>query len=226
MNLYDTLGVGPDASADAIKSAYRRLAQQYHPDKSTGNAEKFKAVQYAYEVLSDPERKAGYDRTGADPKAEADLMAQSVNSEATRVFLAHLNTAIEDGRDIDTVDILAQARTELHAHLVFNQQAQRTLGERMYEVKKAMRRLKRKGGDGGLLKEALLQRHKDLEAERTKATQSQELCRRVLDLYAEYEYEVEQATFTVTTPDGRGTSAVEQAFKHKTAWWPFSSNYN
>jgi molecular chaperone DnaJ len=66
--LYDTLGVKKDASADEIKKAYRKLAAQYHPDKNPGDAsaeEKFKEVQSAYDVLSEPEKRKQYDTVGS-----------------------------------------------------------------------------------------------------------------------------------------------------------------
>ncbi|MGE5297653.1 MAG: molecular chaperone DnaJ [Acidobacteriaceae bacterium] len=61
---YSTLGVGKNASADEIKKAYRRLAHEHHPDKSSGDAEKFKKVNEAYQVLSNPEKRQQYDRFG------------------------------------------------------------------------------------------------------------------------------------------------------------------
>ena len=59
---YQTLGVDKTAQADVIKKAYRKLAKEYHPDKSKGNEEKFKEVADAYETLSDPNKKARYDQ--------------------------------------------------------------------------------------------------------------------------------------------------------------------
>ncbi len=63
---YELLGASRDASPDEIKKAYRRLAKKYHPDvsKDGGSAEKFKEIAEAYEVLSDPEKRAQYDRFG------------------------------------------------------------------------------------------------------------------------------------------------------------------
>jgi molecular chaperone DnaJ len=67
-DLYDLLGVARDADADALKKAYRRLARQYHPDVNPDPdaQDRFKEISMAYEVLSDPQKRAAYDR-GGDP---------------------------------------------------------------------------------------------------------------------------------------------------------------
>ncbi len=63
---YEVLGVPRDADENAIKGAYRRLARQYHPDvnKAADAEERFKEINEAYEVLSDADRRAAYDRYG------------------------------------------------------------------------------------------------------------------------------------------------------------------
>jgi molecular chaperone DnaJ len=64
---YEVLGVGKNAAADEIKKAYRKVAMQFHPDRNPGDKEaeeKFKEAAEAYEVLSDADKKAKYDRFG------------------------------------------------------------------------------------------------------------------------------------------------------------------
>ncbi len=64
---YSTLGVKKDSSLDEIKKAYRKLAHKYHPDKGGGKEaeEKFKEINEAYQVLSDPAKRSNFDRFGA-----------------------------------------------------------------------------------------------------------------------------------------------------------------
>lgn len=75
---YSILGVDRNASADDIKKAYRRLARQFHPDKNKDPKaeERFKTIGEAYEVLSDPEKRAAYDRFGSSAGFTGDAGAQ------------------------------------------------------------------------------------------------------------------------------------------------------
>jgi len=72
---YELLGLARDASADDIKKAYRKLARKYHPDVSKeAQAEaRFKEIAEAYEVLKEPEKRAAYDRLGANWRAGQDF---------------------------------------------------------------------------------------------------------------------------------------------------------
>ncbi|KAK6480077.1 dnaJ-like protein subfamily A member 2 [Huso huso] len=62
--LYDILGVSPTANENELKKAYRKLAKEYHPDKNPNAGDKFKEISFAYEVLSNQEKRELYDRYG------------------------------------------------------------------------------------------------------------------------------------------------------------------
>src|SRR6476646_3124087 len=67
MDFYETLGVKRDAAVDDIRKAYRKLARKHHPDLNPGDKtaeDRFKKVQEAYDVLSDPKKKQMYDQVG------------------------------------------------------------------------------------------------------------------------------------------------------------------
>jgi len=72
---YEVLGIQKGASESEIKSAFRKMAMKYHPDRNPGDKEaeeKFKEINEAYGILSDPDKKSKYDRfghAGVDPSA-------------------------------------------------------------------------------------------------------------------------------------------------------------
>ena len=64
VNLYKVLELSKEASQDEIRRSYRRLARKYHPDANPGDKdaeERFKGIQHAYEILSNPEKRKEYD---------------------------------------------------------------------------------------------------------------------------------------------------------------------
>lgn len=99
---YEVLGVAHDADQDAIRRAYRKLARKYHPDlNSDDDAERFKELGEAYEVLSDPEKRERYDRLGADWQ-EAEREAPD---ESFAEFFAQQGWGADQGwRDGTTVE--------------------------------------------------------------------------------------------------------------------------
>ncbi|SCW02583.1 LAFE_0F09692g1_1 [Lachancea fermentati] len=64
--LYDLLGVSPSAGEAELKKGYRKAALKYHPDKPTGDTEKFKEISEAFEILNDPQKREVYDQYGLE----------------------------------------------------------------------------------------------------------------------------------------------------------------
>ena len=120
-DLYAALGVTKGASADEIKKAHRKLAREHHPDKNPGDAsaeERFKEIQTAYDVLSDPEKRKAYDqfgsaagRKGFDPSGggfnfEGDFNAADLGDLFGGIFgrgrgAAQQRTRAERGSDLE-----------------------------------------------------------------------------------------------------------------------------
>lgn len=94
MNPYDTLNVGNNADDKTIKAAYRKLAQVHHPDRAGGNAEFFREVQLAYEILSSLERRKQYDETG--DSAERPTTETEAKSFVLQAMAAVLDTPSGD----------------------------------------------------------------------------------------------------------------------------------
>ena len=116
MTLYETLGVPPDASAEEIKTARRRRASKAHPDKG-GSDEEMQRVNHAYEVLSDPERRAQYDRAGTE------RALPPIEEEARNLLRALMDSAIESDANIVKLvkDQLRQAENNVASILAKEQ---------------------------------------------------------------------------------------------------------
>lgn len=87
MTHYETLGAPSSATQDEIKQAWRREASKAHPDREGGDPERMAAVNRAYEVLGDPQRRARYDETGQD--TERKTVDQQARDMLLQVF-SHL----------------------------------------------------------------------------------------------------------------------------------------
>ena len=98
---YNILGVPRSASADEIKSAYRKLAMQYHPDRNPGDKhaeDSFKEINEAYQVLSDPKKRTRYDQLG-ESYSQAQQNGQSDNFDWSRW------TAGQGGQEVNLNDL-------------------------------------------------------------------------------------------------------------------------
>lgn len=138
-DLYETLGVAKDATRDAIKKAFRRLAKDAHPDTG-GSAEKFHALELAHRVLTNEEARARYDRDGT---TEAEL--DNTDTQAMSVIAANIDRLMAD-EDAKFKDLVGEIRKQMQADI---KTAERNIGEgRKFELRTIDLRKRVKGGNG------------------------------------------------------------------------------
>lgn len=144
MSLYETLNIPPDSDADTIKKAYRVKAQQTHPDKEDGNAEEFKKVSHAYEVLSDPKKRERYDSTGAESNVP------TLRDKAMQCIAELLIECVEKV-DVKHNDLVSLMVKQVKHHKAQMRDEQQAVEAAIKKREEAMKRLTRKNGDNKML---------------------------------------------------------------------------
>lgn len=135
MNHYEVLGVSKEATQEEIIAAYRKKRSSAHPDKK-GDAAQFHKIQKAYEVLSDPVRRADYDATGRD--------GGIVENRHQQMLVGMILIAIDATNDIDHVDILVVIRRHINETIINLDMAKKQAKKEIIKFKKAAKRLKKK----------------------------------------------------------------------------------
>lgn len=181
-DLYDALGVRSDADSKTIKRAYRKAAQRAHPDKPGGNADQFRAIQHAYNVLSDDSRRASYDANGDDAQPR-DERAELLNG------LAHLFVTAIDQLDPDTVNLVVVVREKLGEAQRGGSEAVARLEKDIRRRERAIKRLRHKA-DGADFVRSLLEgdiggKRRAIEMHRAEIAKID----KVIAILADYEYD-------------------------------------
>lgn len=114
MNPYDELDVPTDATADEIKKAYKRKAMKHHPDRvPDGSDDEFKAIVKSYEILSDPQRRSQYDKTGDSEQTKTPIETRMAELFNTVIDKSQFNGDIV----VQLSKTLASAQVAMnHAH--------------------------------------------------------------------------------------------------------------
>ena len=113
MNPYEALGVARDAAPATVKAAYRNLAKTAHPDTG-GDRDAFEALQKAYAVLMDPERRAHYDATGEIMEKGPDNSQSAIMTCLTQAFEAAMQKAGKQGREPHQANMVEMMRDHLN----------------------------------------------------------------------------------------------------------------
>lgn len=195
---YETLGVPRNADAATIKRAYRRRSKEAHPDRPGGDARAMVAVNRAYDTLSDPEKRARYDRHGEDrpPPPSLEQMARTV---IMQVFMQNLDQ-VDDYTDLIKIvrEQIQNNKREIPG--VIEQGKQKVL-----KLKRTRKRLKYRGKDGdhgNFIDELLRQQIALLEEQVAKVKERIAVGEKALELLAQFEYEAEQRPMAPTGGGG------------------------
>lgn len=182
---YEDLGVPRDASPEAIKAGYRKRARATHPDRNKGaGSEPFQRVQRAYALLSDPQKRAHYDRTGeeqggSDPR-------QVALSTIAGMFL----NLIDNG-DVDHMDLVDRARQSVNTQLAQMKAKIAEYAGRIRKREKAIKRLKKKAAGPNLIA-TMIEHDIDQNRRAIEAVEQQLLIGKdLLEILDEYQYETD-----------------------------------
>lgn len=180
-SLYDVLGIARDADLAAIKAAYRKLAQAHHPDKG-GDLAQFQAIQLAYDVLSNPERRRRYDENGQTDNGP------SLRDEAVSRIATMLATLMEQA-DVERTDLIEKMREAIIDRQGKDQAMVEKLRESIDRRERALKRFRFKGNGSNLMEQIVrseIQKRLDqIEAGEREHTLHEEM----LAVLAEYSYE-------------------------------------
>lgn len=182
---YDTLGVAKDADSAAIKKAWRSKASKAHTDREGGDHSQMVAVNRAYEVLSDPEKRARYDQTGQDGPA------QSLDSKAVDAVMQIVMAMIDQAPDHE--DVIALARRHMERSMS-EFRSKRTSHERQIEkMEKKRKRLTHKGKkiQRNFLDDLLSQKIVQYQQGFTGIDEAIEVFTRGLELLEDYAYKAD-----------------------------------
>lgn len=158
-DLYAVLGVARQATEAEIKTAFRKLAMKLHPDHNPGDeaAEKrFAVVQFAYEVLTDPERRAEYDRTGAADPRGADNGNVMLMTRVTSVLDLAIQRTDEMQVPITSIDMIEVMRNVIKAADKERDKAAAACQKAMLKYKAILGRFKKRKNKGTNILEGIL----------------------------------------------------------------------
>jgi curved DNA-binding protein CbpA len=188
-DLYESLGIIPDATDDEIKQAYRKNAMKKHPDRG-GSKEEFHALQVAYDVLTDPEKRQRYDETGkAGPDTEEDVMMNQLGA---------LLLQLVDTMDVELQDIAGAMKRIIAEKIVAQDKAVAGMRHKILLREKAIQRLSRKSGGENAFASILEDDVANLEQQIRDMELVQVVGRKMLALVDGYVYKVDEAEAYVT----------------------------
>lgn len=140
MKHYETLDIDETADEKAIKKAYRKKAHDHHPDREDGDEEKFKDVQRAYMVLSNPKRRERYDESGGqdDQTSQVNNSLSEAYGFLSSLFGQALDQMIENLGQFDLVETVKTSILQKRQEFVRELEKQRQLAIKLKDAKRRL----------------------------------------------------------------------------------------
>lgn len=201
MNLYELLGVRVNASQKTIRTAYLRKVKECHPDAG-GDPEKFRSVQHAYEVLSDPGRRKLYDETGADgmQRPEENEEARQLGSIVATIMANIVNSNV----NIQFTNVIEKTRIEL-AQKAFQMEADlKMCRQKAKRIENLMGRFLKKDDGPDFIVYSLKEQLLAAQNTEKNILNAQELHRKVVAVFQGYDYRMDPLS-------GEGQSSGQRA---------------
>jgi curved DNA-binding protein CbpA len=181
MNPYDILEITPQASDEEIKKKFRTLAQRYHPDRVGGNEEKFKQINLAYSILSDPVRKKLFDSTG-QYNVNPSLREEAINNLAR--LLSHFINQI----DPDLENLIVCMKNDIQREKITLSTQISNCISAITKLEKFLRKIKRKKDGENILKAFVANQIVSQENNINSHNRNLEVCDKMLEILEDYQY--------------------------------------
>jgi len=182
VNHYETLGVDKSATPEEIKAAYRKLASRHHPDREGGDTQKFQALQKAYDVLSDSEKRRNYDETGDGEMSQSMIIDSIIND----VLMQIIESERVDPKHHDLANTLLVHFQRQQAH-INNQIYHLRQMNKMY--RQVFRRMK---ANNPIIHQSLRQRRLNNVFQIRNLKQQRKMGEQVIERVKEYQYDFER----------------------------------
>jgi len=182
MTLYEELELTKECTSEEIKQQYRLLANRYHPDKQGGDADKFKRIKLAYEVLSDPKRREEYDKTGAT-KPFSDFRADA-HEQLSVIF-----DGIVSQFDADNEPLINIMKNEVVNLLINAKNNQAACEKSLQKLNVVRNKLRKKNKDSDDMLTYFLDRKIEIrKQELSEYPDRIQACNVMLEILEDYEY--------------------------------------
>lgn len=196
-NLYDELGVPTHATLEEIKKAYRKKAQENHPDKG-GDTETFQAISKAYEILSDGLKRQQYDETGQTNNRDIE---NEVITALVSIVLQVVNN-----NDVRYTNIIHVAETMINAQQGHHKANKRNLETQEARYRDAASRIATTQ-ENNLLADALLSQADNVKGQIEGAKTTISIGEKILQILGNYDYTVEMQPPQVWYTHGASTTS-------------------